>query len=73
MEGRMVFYLDRPVPKMKETPLGAMESSEFERELQVEVHLATATFLQMYEWMKKHVERMEKAGALVKVKPEGLE
>lgn len=73
IEGRIVFYIDRPVPKMKETPIGAMEVSEVERELQVELHLSPATFIQMYEWMKSHIERLEKQGALVKeVKPEGL-
>jgi len=63
-EGRMIFHLDRLVPRMKEEPLGGMETGEVERELQVEVHLSMATFLDMYVWIKGHVERMEKKGIL---------
>ncbi|MGA2785724.1 MAG: hypothetical protein ABSF09_13610 [Candidatus Bathyarchaeia archaeon] len=73
LEGRIIFYLDRPMPKIKDAPYGNMETSEIERELQVEVHMPTGLFLQMFEWMKNHVDRLEKAGALVKVKQEGIQ
>lgn len=70
-EGRMVFHLDRPIPRMKDEPFGTMETAEIERELQVEVHLSTAAFLDMYMWVKGHVERMEKLGVLTKVEEGG--
>jgi hypothetical protein len=67
LEGRIIFHLDRLIPKMKEAPLGAMETAEVERELQVEVHLSPGAFIDLYMWMKGHVESMEKTGALVKM------
>jgi hypothetical protein len=73
LEGRILFFIDRPVPRAKESPVGAMETAEIERELQVEMHMSSAAFLNMYHWMKGHVERLEKLGLVAQVKEEKAE
>lgn len=63
-EGRMIFYLDHPIPIIKDTPPGSMGIGGFERELQIEIRMSTAQWIGMMEWMQHHVEDLKKKGIL---------
>jgi hypothetical protein len=59
-DGRIVFFLDRIKPKMKNDPKGAMELEKINRELQVEVHMSPPQFASVAKWMIEHVHQFEK-------------
>lgn len=59
IEGRMTFYIDRIIPKMKTDGLGEMETGEVERELQIEVHVSPSTFVSIRGWMNEHIKKMK--------------
>lgn len=63
-EGRMIFYVDRVLPRMKKSPPGAMETGEVERELQIEIHMSPVQWLSITEWMQGYVQKLEKEGRL---------
>jgi len=63
-EGRMIFYIDRPIPVMKDTPPGTMEVGEFERELQIEIRMSLPQWITMADWMQRHVSELKKKGIL---------
>ena len=65
VEGRIIFYLDRIVPKIKPEPTGAMEMGEIERELQIEIHMSPATWISIAEWMQEHINRLKEKGILI--------
>lgn len=65
MEGRMIFYVDRMIPKIVKDIPGNMKTGSIERELQVEVHMSPSQFLSIFHWMKDHIERLKKQGVLV--------
>lgn len=52
-EGTILFYIDRPIPKMKD---GNIEVDYFERELQAEVHIPYELFLIFSDFMKRQIE-----------------
>ncbi len=66
LEGRMIFYLDRMIPRIKEEPPGDMETGEIERELLVEVHMSPAEWISISNWMQSHIKRFKEEGALIK-------
>lgn len=66
LEGRMIFYLDRIIPKIKDEPPGDMETGEIERELLVEVHMSPAEWISISEWMQSHIKRLKEKSVLVK-------
>jgi len=66
MEGHMIFYVDRLIPKIAEDAPGQLITESIERELQIEVHMSPQQFISMYNWMAHHIQRMEKEGVLVK-------
>ncbi len=59
-DGRIVFFLDRIMPKIKSEPKGAMELEKINRELQVEVHMSPSQFASVAKWMMEHVHLFEK-------------
>jgi hypothetical protein len=59
-DGRIVFFLDRIMPKMRSEPKGAMELEKINRELQVEVHMSPSQFASVAKWMTEHVHLFEK-------------
>jgi hypothetical protein len=63
-EGRMIFYIDRPIPVMKDTPIGAMEVGEFERELQIEIRMSLQQWISMADWMQRHILELKKKGII---------
>lgn len=65
VEGRIIFYLDRIVPKVKEEPMGVMEIREIERELQIEIHMSPATWISIAEWMQGHISKLKEKGIIV--------
>ena len=65
IEGRITFYVDRLFPRII-NELGAMATEYLERELQVEVKMSPGHFISIYQWMKGHIERMEKQGVIQK-------
>lgn len=70
-EGRLIFYLDRQIPKMREGVPDEMTTGRTERELQVEIHVSAAEFKSIAQWMIGHVNRLEEiiGGPLV-IEPE---
>lgn len=65
LEGRMLFFVDRLVPKITDGKSGQMATESVERELQVEVHMSPEVFLSTYKWMEAHIRRMKEEGILV--------
>ncbi|MBN2330676.1 MAG: hypothetical protein JXC85_02575 [Candidatus Aenigmarchaeota archaeon] len=59
-DGRIIFFLDRIMPKIKSEPKGAMELEKINRELQVEVHMSPSQFASVAKWMTEHVRLFEK-------------
>lgn len=59
-DGRIVFFLDRIMPKIKSEPKGAMELEKINRELQIEVHMSPSQFASVAKWMTEHVHLFEK-------------
>lgn len=72
-EGRMIFYLDRPIPIMKDTPQGAMEVGEFERELQIEIRMSLPQWITIADWMQRHISELKKKGILTAAEIEKVE
>lgn len=66
LEGRIIFYVDRLVPKVDENSPGQMKTDYVERELQAEIHMSPQIFVSLYNWMQNHIQQMEKEGVLVK-------
>lgn len=66
LEGRIIFYLDRLIPRIKDEPPGDMETGEIERELLVEVHMSPAEWISISNWMQDHIKRLKEQGVLVK-------
>jgi len=64
LEGRMIFYVDRLIPKIVEDVPGQLTTGSVERELQVEVHMSPQQFVSISRWMQAHIERMLKEGVL---------
>jgi hypothetical protein len=58
--GRMIFFLDRVKPKMRNKPRGAMDIEKINRELQVEVHMSPPQFMSIAKWMMEHAQRFQK-------------
>lgn len=72
LEGRMLFFVDRFVPKIVDDTVGQMATDSVERELQVEVHMSPEVFISTYKWMEAHIRRMKEEGILVEgEKPKG--
>lgn len=71
--GRIVFFLDRIKPKMKNKPRGAMELENINRELQIEIQLSPPQFLSVAKWMGEHAQRFEKKVKTGKVKAKATE
>ncbi len=59
-EGRIIFFVDRVVPKLKDKRTGAMEVGKIVRELQIELRMTPARFKSIAMWMLEHVKRFEK-------------
>lgn len=70
MEGRILFYADRLVPKIVENSFGQMATDYVEREFQVEIHMSPQEFISLYKWMENHIKKMEHEGILQMEKPE---
>jgi len=66
LEGRMIFYLDRLIPRIKDEPPGDMETGEIERELLVEVHMSPQEWISISSWMQGHIKRLKEEGVLIK-------
>lgn len=66
LEGRIIFYLDRIIPRIKDEPPGDMETGEVERELLVEVHMSPPQWVSLSDWMQGHIKRLKEQGVLVK-------
>ena len=65
VEGSIAFYTDRIEPKMKDSEhFGEMELDKINREMQVEIRLPVSGFIELAQWMNKHIERLEKQGIL---------
>ena len=64
LDGRLIFFVDRIVPKVQMDAPGQLKTGSVERELQVEVHMSPQEFISLYEWMKSHIDRLEKEGIL---------
>ena len=60
LEGRIGFFLDSPVPKIKDGSSGEMELREIERRLMVETCMSPQIFIQISEWMNQRVEVLKK-------------
>lgn len=61
-EGTMIFFLDRPTPTMIDGK--DMEMSHIQRELQMELHLPYDVFMTVYNWMKEHIDRVNKVNEI---------
>ncbi len=72
-DGRIVFFLDRIMPKIKTASKGAMELEKINRELQVEVHMSPSQFASVAKWMMDHVHLFEKRIKSGKMPPEAAE
>jgi len=59
-DGRVIFFLDRIKPAMKNKPRGAMGLGKINRELQVEVHMSPPQFISVAKWMMNHAQRFQK-------------
>lgn len=64
VEGRMIFYVDRPLPSMEDTPPYNMKVREIQREMLVEIHMPAQQWLAMFDWMKFHIDELKKKGIL---------
>ena len=56
-ESTMIFYIDRPTPMMKEGAI--MKSSHLQRELQMELRMSHDTYVTVYNWMGRHIDRVK--------------
>jgi len=65
LEGRMLFFVDRLVPKIVDGTMGQMATESVEREFQVEIHMSPEVFISTYKWMESHIKRMKEEGILV--------
>jgi len=69
LEGQIKFYLDIAEPRIKAGGKpGEMELDKITRELEVEIRMSPVNFVAMCDWMKTHIDRLEKAGILEKGK-----
>jgi hypothetical protein len=67
IEGRITFYTDIIVPKMKESEnVGDMEIDKIRRESQIEIRMAPMDFITLAGWMNGHIKRLEDLGLLKK-------
>lgn len=55
-EGTILFFIDRPIPKMKD---GEIELDYFERELQAELHMPFEICEIFSNFMKSQIERVK--------------
>ena len=69
LDARMIFFVDRAMPKVETGTPGRMKTGVIERELQIEIHMSPQQFISIYHWMQSHIERLEKEGVLVKKEP----
>jgi hypothetical protein len=67
IEGRITFYTDIIIPKMKESEnVGDMELDKIQRERQIELRMAPLDFINLANWMATHIKRLEDLGMLKK-------
>lgn len=57
-ESTMIFYIDRPTPMIEEG--SKMKSSHLQRELQMELRMSHDTYVTVYNWMGRHIDRVKK-------------
>lgn len=64
-EGLIKSYLDIVEPKIKANGKhGRMEMDKITRELQVEVRVSSTQFVNIANWMQRHIEQLQKKGIL---------
>lgn len=67
VEGRITFYTDIIEPKMKENDEATnMEIDIVRRERQIDIRMSPMDFINLANWMNKHIKRMEELGLLKK-------